>query len=196
MLNVSLLASTLVLPQLWIGDTPVPQPTAEEAGEEGDEPVQRLPRPREEYARIWETNIFKLYQEPPAKQVTPVAVKQPESDQETPKDVTQPPPPRPNKYVAAATCTFGSLAVYVRERDDPGSVPEKVEINQPVDDGTLVLVVPDGMVVQVSERHGSTTAMKYYFYPLGKDYSFQDRRELNAREYPEIQAQLDKALSG
>jgi hypothetical protein len=192
-LNVAMTATALVLPELKIDNRVVAQPTA---GEADAEATNNLPRAREEYARIWETNLFKLYQEPsptPPTDPKPIA-DAPKLDEGTKEAVVPPPPPRPNKAVVGVTSTEGKLAVFVRSRDDLGQAPEKVEINQEVDDGRLVLVVPQGMVVQVPERSGAASTLKYYFYPLGWEHSFQDRVELDARAHPEIQAQLNKAL--
>jgi len=198
-LNVTIEASALVLGELKIGNTVVAQPTAE-AGEDA-EPVERLPRARDEYARIWESNIFKLWQEPPPPPPREVATAEAPAPQSEPEPQYEPPPPsRPNKRIGATISMSGKLAVLILDCDDPGRPSEKVEINQPVDDGTLVLVIPGGnggMVVQVPERRG----VKYYFYPFGHDetgrqYTFADRREIDPRQDAQIQAELNKVLRG
>ena len=157
MLNATIEASALVLAELKIGNNVVAQPTAE-AGEDA-EPVERLPRTREEYARIWETNIFKLWQEPPPPPPPDVVAAEAPTPQPEPEPQYQEPPPpaRPNKRIGATISMSGKLAVLILDCDDPGKPCEKVEINQPVDDGTLVLVLPGGnggMVVQVPEQSG------------------------------------------
>lgn len=200
MLNATIEASALVLAELKIGNNVVAQPTAE-AGEDA-EPVERLPRTREEYARIWETNIFKLWQEPPPPPPPDVVAAEAPTPQPEPEPQYQEPPPpaRPNKRIGATISMSGKLAVLILDCDDPGKPCEKVEINQPVDDGTLVLVLPGGnggMVVQVPEQRG----LKYYFYPFGHDetgrqYTFADRREIDPRQDAEIQAELNKVLRG
>lgn len=190
-LNVSMLATALVLPEAKGLEQPV---VTDPATPTDPKTLGRLPRPAAEYAKVWDTNIFKLYQPPVAKAVSePKKPSTPRPAPETPKVAASPPAePRPNKKVVAVCCLHGKLMATLRDEDHRELPLEKVTINDPVDDGTLVLVVPQGMVVQVVEDRGATADIKYYFYRLGT--TFAERVELDPNEYPDIAQQLELVL--
>jgi len=186
-LAISFSASALVLPLIGgIESQPHPDPLAPPPQERG-----RLPRTPEEYSAIWQKNFFRPYQEPPR-----VATTQPATaplrvvDTSTP--APPPPPPRPRKSVVAVSARSGRLEVGVRDLDRREQPLEWYGINDPIDDGTLVLVNHGGIVVAVEENHGGRREYVYYFYKLGS--SFEERQRLDPGQHPEIQAQLEQVL--
>jgi hypothetical protein len=117
-----------------------------------------------------------------------------ETTAEVTKVESQPPrqPPRPNKKLVGTTSTNGELVAYVRNEGRRELPLERVGLNESIDDGTLVLVHPRGIVVQVEEQAGEAFAFRYYVYRLGTP--FTEREELNPEVYPGIREELDKAL--
>lgn len=150
----------------------------------------RLPRPREGYDEIAVRNIFRPWKPPPM-------IEQREESAEV-RVVDRKPEPsrlepsRPDKVLVGVTSTDRKLAAYVRDEERLELPPEKLRINDEVDDGTLVLVHPRGMVVQVERQRGSAFDYTYYLYKLGTRFS--ERVELDPEAYPEIQERLEEAL--
>jgi len=184
-LSVSVLAVALVLPEIkGLEGQETYQPGA-------GEPVEgpgRLPRMPQDYAAVWETNLFKQWVPEPVVAST-------EPPPAPPPKPVQPPPrvtPRPKKKVVGVEARAGELIAYVRDQENLSLATEAVRINQPVDDGTLVLVDPKGMVVQV-RGGGVGPDFKYYLYRLGR--TFEEREELSASAYPELMERLQNALS-
>jgi hypothetical protein len=189
-LNVNMLVVALVLPNaeidLGTGRRAVPQDaiaqTEPPAGALG-----RLPRPREEYDLVLAQNVMKEWQKPEA-----VAISTPPTTREAPTPVPLPhAPPRPNKKLVSVSSTHGRLEARIRDEDHKELPLELATINDPVDDGVLVLVYPRGMVVQVPPANGEGD-YKYYVYKLGD--TFANRVELDPEQYPDLAEQLELAL--
>ena len=66
-----------------------------------------------------------------------------------------------------------AVVIDQQQRD---KAPQKYGLDEQFDDGTLILILPKGVVVR--------TGGKDYFYPLGK--SFRDREEVSADTHPEV----------
>jgi hypothetical protein len=188
-LNITLTATALVLPEIK---------DVEQAAIERPEPVDeaqqgRLPRPSDEYAAVLDKNVFKLWT-PTRTTPTPPDPPPIANDGPEPGPVVVREEPPPNKTLIGVTSTDGVLTAYVRDDDRLDLEPERIHINEPVWDGTLVLVYPRGMVEQVpaEERDGSF-GYKYYVYDLGA--TFADRRELDPASEPELQRALELALA-
>jgi len=189
-LAISFSASALVLPLIGgIESQPHPDPLAPPPQERG-----RLPRTPQEYSTIWQKSLFRPYQEPPR-----VATSQPATaparvaETAVPAQPPPPPPaPRPRKGVVAVSARSGRLEVGVRDLDRREQPLEWYGINDPIDDGTLVLVNHRGIVVAVEENHGGRREYVYYFYKLGS--SFEERQRVDPQQHPEIQAQLEQVL--
>jgi hypothetical protein len=192
-LSMTITATTLVLPDL----RGIEVASGAEATEPDESVSGRLPSPAEEYAKVWDQNIFALYQPPP-----PVVAARPTEEDPPPVVVpdeqpapTAPPKPRPNKSVVGRASVDGKLVVHVRDDDNWSSPLEKVFINDPIDDGTLVLVHPHGIVVQVEEAGRQGPRWEYYFYPRNASGArFRDRVRLEPGLYPEIQRELEQAF--
>ena len=184
-LKVSLTAMALVLPEITNG----PPQSAIERVEPPPESLGRLPRDPTEYELVLTDNLFKEWQPKPTQVVTgppdppgPTGV----------KDPVKPPQPPSSKVLTATMCTFGKLEVLVRDEERLELPPERLGVNDPVDDGTLVLVYPGGMVVQVLSDEGEEFEYTYYVYERGR--SFSEREELDPVRYPELQRQLEEDL--
>ncbi len=177
-LKLTVSAITLVLPKLPGLEHPVMQEITEL--EDG-----RLLRKREEYNLILDKNLFMPYQEKPAAVAQDQPVTQP-SRPAVPATRPLPPPvdPRPGadqQFVRGTVSLDGEQVAYVvdeRQRDQP---PRQYHLDEPIDDGTLILIHPQGLVVRVRQPDGRTVD---YVYPLGA--SFRDREELDCEAHPEI----------
>lgn len=185
-LKVNISAVTLVLPKVEkIPHIVLPDPPPElETG--------RNLRPLAEYNYIFEKNLFLPYQEKPKAVVTesqPVAPKV--ADAGPPSPPPPPPPPvRPGAdqlFVRGSTRLNGEETAYVFDEREKAKPPTLYKVDQPIDDGKLIMIVPEGLVVRVEKPGGGQTD---YFYPLGK--SFKEREEINPEEYPEIIAALKR----
>ncbi|MFH1747566.1 MAG: hypothetical protein ABIG44_11035 [Planctomycetota bacterium] len=187
MLNINMTLTALVLPL----DPDLEQGIATETEYPPGEPG-RLPRESEEYDPIVATNIFQVWREQP-KQVVRTTTQQARevAVNDTPREI-EPPPSRPDKILIGVTSTNKQLIAYVRDNDRLDLPPAKLRVNDPIDDGTLMLVHPRGMVVQVQEQSSNDFEFKYYFYKLGT--LFSEREELDPDRFPEIHQQLELFL--
>ena len=188
-LKVSISAVTLVLPKLKGIDHPVlPEPPEELA-------TGRLQREREEYNDIFEKNPFKPY-EPPITVVKATENPTPTPTPVTPTPVTPPPPSRPGaeqKFVRATDSFDGEGLALVYDERDRAKKPTTYRAGDTIDDenGKVLIVLPEGIVVQITQPDGSVVD---YLYPLGKSY--KDREVLDPEEWPEIGAALAQQGSG
>jgi len=203
-LSIAMTLSTLVLPKAEDVDHPVfdlaalndPDPEAElvlvSAARLRQEDV-------DEYGEIAEKNMFRIY-EPPQRPESP---KRPDLPKEVVKTETPPPPPPPpppdprrnaDKFVlnGVGRVDDGPIA-YVTNSDEPGDPPEEYRLNDEIDDGRLVLIVAEGIVVRATPpTRGPRQPAKNYFYPLGG--TFEDREEVNPADHPQIERQLQVVL--
>ncbi len=179
-LNVS--AVTLVLPKLRGFDGPAETEIIELTG------GGRLQRERAAYNAILDRNPFMPYQEkalvvaPPPTQPT---------HEQAPVTPTAPPVVDPRvgadqKFVRVTTCLDGEPTAYVYDEQRRDQPPDKFFLDDRIDDGRLLLILPRGLVVRVGTQD--------YFYPLGK--SFKDREELDPDAQPEIWEALRQETVG
>ena len=82
--------------------------------------------------------------------------------------------------------------IFVRDERKLSEPPREVRLNEPLDDGTLVLIHRTGTVVRVMGRNPADPA-KLYFYALGK--RFTEREELSAGKNAEL-FQLEQGRRG
>jgi hypothetical protein len=81
---------------------------------------------------------------------------------------------------------------YVVDPDDPTEPPQEYRLNDEVDDGKLVLIVPEGMVVRVPPKSGQRQPPTHYFYPLGSN--FKEREEVDPSVHPQVSRLLQLVL--
>ncbi len=154
--------------------------------------VKRLRNQPDQYAQIARISPFEIWQPPPR----PVA-------KATPKHETkQPPKPKPkpvvdkrrdaDKWVIVGVANDGEPLAFVANSDDLTAPLREYRLNDRVDDGTLVLIVPEGIVVRTRKRIGGRYMTHDYFYEVGTN--FKQRVELRPTEYPEIHKLLKLAL--
>lgn len=175
-LNVSAVA--LVLPQLpMMGHPVLPDEIPER--ERG-----RLAEDLPAYKTIFERSLFVPY--------TPrVAAPQPAETTKPAHVAEVPPPPETSKpdpdaqkYVCGTTRLNGELIAYVLDEARRDQRPSEYRLDQPIHDGTLLLVVPEGIVVRANGKD--------YFYPLGK--KFAEREVLDADAHPEVWEAFQRAF--
>ena len=198
-LTVMLTLTTLVLPKV----DDVEHPTVDLAGledPESDTEFASLHRLREEdpdtYGEIADVNIFKPW-EPP--QVVKNEPRQVVKVPDRPSPPPPPPPPAPrlgaDKYVVTGVAeTPEGPVAYVINADDTLAPPTEYYLNDEIDDGKLVLIVPQGVVVRVlpEEKRGGASLAKNYFYALGSN--FKEREEVNPTDHPEVARLLRQVL--
>ncbi|MFN0135647.1 MAG: hypothetical protein ACKVS9_05955 [Phycisphaerae bacterium] len=148
-----------------------------------------------EYNEIAQVNWFKVYEPPPAPQPKQenVVVAPPPNVETKPVAAAPPPPPpapvRPNAAkmkVAAVVAYEGQPVAYVSDDSKLTEPLAEIRLNEPIDDGKLVLVDHSGVVVRVAGRTPQEPA-KNYFYPLGA--AFTQREELDPAKHADV-AQL------
>jgi hypothetical protein len=193
-LNITMTLSTLVLPKL----KGVEHPTIDLAAvndPEHEVVLASAARLGQEdplaYNEITQKNIFKIYEPPPPPPPPP-----PRETVVT-KPVERLPPVDPrrdaDKFVLSGVGQLveGPVA-YVINTDQPANAPVTHQLNDNIDDGKLVLVVPEGIVVRVAPKGGQRQPSKNYFYPLGSN--FKEREEVNPADHPEVARMLQLVL--
>jgi Tfp pilus assembly protein PilO len=197
-LDITMTLSTLVLPKVNGVDHPTIDLVAlnDPASDISfDVPLRLREDDPVAYNKIANVNLFKVYQPPPRKpepkpEPREVVKREPEP---TPK---LPPDPRrdADKYMVSGV---GQLPqgpiVYVLEVDNAMVPPQQYRLNDEIDDGKLVLIVPQGIVVRVTSEKGKRGVVRHYFYPLGA--TFKEREELDPAEHPEVARQLRLVLN-
>lgn len=179
-LRVIITATTLVLPRLKGLDVQH-LPDQWEPLETGQLRFDRVA-----YNDVFEKSLFKPYQ-PPRPKPEPVVVEQkpqPVVVEPKPDPVIPPPPVRPNAhnmFVRFTATLNGAPLTYVYDESNRGAPPEVLFHDDPIDDGTLLLINSRGLVVRVSDAGGTHAD---YFYPLGK--SFADREPLSPEAHPKV----------
>ncbi len=181
-LTVTITACTLVLPRID-GVQAVPNADPEE------DPNGLLQRDRLVYNTIFDKNIFRPYQPPPPPvtvkpvETQPVVVAPPKTE-----PVPPPPPVRPDApYLCARILDVrdGQPVVFVYDTREATKEPNEYKLDDPLDDGTLFMVVPGvkgGFVV--TAKDAATGVTKAYFYRLGE--TFDERKEVTAETHPEL----------
>ena len=188
LLRVNITAVTLVLPVI----KGVPHPVMETIGPTAD--AGPLGHELAAYNQIVDRNLFKPWEAPrpvapPPPPTTDVAV----GPQPPPPPPTPPPAnlrPNADKYKLVATTSLrGERMACVLDE----TVVERVEVkrfrlDEPVDDGTLVLVHPSGIVVRTVEGGHPTD----FFYRLGT--TFAERQQLDPVEHADVYEALEAEL--
>jgi len=181
-LDLDMTAVTLVLPKL----KDIEHPVMEEIDRQGD---GRLRRERVAYNKIVDWNLLRPYEEKKAVVVKPVKptnpVKPVDTKRTTPVVKVDPRKDADKQFLIGTTLLNGEHIAYIldeRKRDQP---PEQFGLDEPIDDGVLLLIHPRGLVIRVEEPNGRE---KDYFYRLGR--SFKEREALDPAVHPEIAAAL------
>jgi hypothetical protein len=181
-LKVSISAVTLVLPEIRDVEHPLMVDIIDSE--------RRVLRDREEYNVVFDKSVFVPHREKPIVVATSMA---PTTQRATPEPTPIPPVPvRPDAdrlFVCGTTRLNGELVAYVVDDRRPDQKPTKYHLDDPIDDGKLLLVHPRGLVVRVQRTDGGRTD---YFYRLGK--SFRDREELSPQDHPEVWEALELEL--
>lgn len=175
-LRLSVSAITLVLPRLAGLEHPVIEGAPEES-ERGRLAETDLAA----YNVLFEKNLFMPYREKPAVAAAPTPT------EPRPVAATPPaPPPRDPRegtehiFLRATVALEGEPIAFVADDRQPTQKPTEYRLDQAVDDGKLMFIHPEGMVVRVQEADG----VKDYFYRLGGN--FRERQLLNPDEHPEV----------
>lgn len=144
---------------------------------------------------IFSSNLFKLWAPPKPPPKPPVAKRD-----EPPRTTHTPPPPPPPPARADAdqfrllgtTSLNGELIAYIEDARNVVEPPREAHLNEQVDDGQLVLIEPDGIVVRTHARAGRAREYVYWFYALGA--TFDQRQRLTPAKYPQVYDRLQEIL--
>lgn len=131
------------------------------------------------YDEIADKNLFRPYQPTQAVVQAPPLESQP-VEQKPPVEPKNPREGADRQFVVCTTVVDWQPLVYVQDERQPDQPADKYRPDQKIDDGTLLLIHPKGLVVRVKEGGKD----KDYFYPLGE--SFLARTELRPEEQPEV----------
>ena len=186
-LNVS--AVTLVLPRMKEMEHPIMEAASAEL-EHG-----RLLRDLSDYNLVFNINPFMPY-----RKEDKIVLTTPEQPAPTPPVATAPspplqPPPPPTRVgadqqlVVCTTALNGQPLTYVLDKRSTETPVKKYFLDDEIDDGTLLLILPRGLVVAARQPDGRE---RNFFYPLGR--SFNDREEVNPDSHPEVEDALEKAF--
>lgn len=193
-ISATLVATTLVLPRLaGIESTPASDLT--------ELPDGRLRYALDDYQQIVARSLFNPYKPPPpVVQAPPTPEPAPEPP---PVDVVEAPPPPPSPpanprpdaefmTLVGTTVINGEPRAYVideRKAADPEGRMRVYTLDEPIDDGTLLLVHPKGIVVRVRGENGEA---QDYFYAIRhpKPLTFRERELISPTAHPEIAAAI------
>lgn len=135
------------------------------------------------YEQIVASNVFRQWRPPPPQ--PPPPTEPPPTHASGPP----PPPPRADWLVLVGTTGMDNVGVaYVRNPQAKDQPPTQHRVGERIDDGTLVLVHPLGMVVRVDPQPPGSGAPIDYFYPLGA--AFKERVPLDPAVHPEVAREL------
>jgi hypothetical protein len=184
-LNISAVA--LVLPRMKEMEHPIMDAASAEL-EHG-----RLLRDLSDYNLVFTINPFMPYrkEETIVKGPDPVSVP---TTQRNPDPPPPPPPPLPpvgrdQQIVVCTSALNGQPLTYVLDKRNTETPVKKYFLDDVIDDGTLLLILPRGLVVAARQPDGRD---RNFFYPLGR--SFSDREEVNPDSHPEVEDALEKAF--
>ena len=150
-----------------------------------------------EYSEIVKVNPFMIYYEPPPlprpdpPRVT--AVKPEAEKPETNPVVKADPRKNADKFKVVGTASDGEPLAYVIDERDLAEPPAEYRLNDDMDGGKLVLIIPEGVVVHSVEKVGRGERVKDYYYEIGT--TFADRVEVEPKEHAEIQKLLELVLN-
>lgn len=190
-LNVTINASTLVLPVL----KDVPGQRHGEFAQVAD--VPRLAR-EADLPKLYERNLFAKWTPKPPPPVEPTRPTTPRDGgrRSTPPPTQPPPDPRrdaQNYRLAICEALRGVPSATVYDTSKPEQPPAEYKVDDAVDDGTVVLIQPRGMVVRVQEEQDGASRTAYYFYEIGT--TFKDRAAITPESHPELAARLNLAAA-
>lgn len=183
-LTVNISALNLVLPQ---AGGKLRHPTMDEVVHL---PQGTLSREPEEYNAIFANNLFMPFRPRPTE--VKHEPNEPPRVAEGPRNPTPAPPPRvtrtpPPAALKAMGRVNGMLVAYVVDESNPEQPLTRYHLDEPIDDGTLILICAgEGVVVRVNEQGREVD----YFYPLGAH--FADRVELDAELHPKVWEALER----
>lgn len=193
---INLTATTLVIPPFKafkhnsLGDDPSAWP----------EGPLRLARDRDAYVAMASANQFTKWRPPPPPADPPVTSRPVASTapahESKPIVKIDPRKDADKKVVVGVTSLHGERYAYVRDDTSREGATERIRASEPLDDGTLLLIHPRGLVVRVirdnavssEDDESDITATIDYWYPLGK--SFKDREEFQPESHPEVALEL------
>lgn len=182
-LSIAMTVSTLVLPKL----KDIAHPSFDLAAlsnPEGEAQLVSAGRLRaDDYSDITRKNIFKLY-EPPRIAEAPKPREEP--PREAPKAPPPPPPPprRPDLVLQGVGQLPEGPVAYVVTAGKAIDPPHAYRLNDEVDGGRIVLIVPEGVVLRVAPRDQPGAEARNYFWPLGS--SSEQRVEVSPAEHPDV----------
>jgi Tfp pilus assembly protein PilO len=186
-LEINLTAAAMVLPE-------VPSTAAREY----DPNIEAAPRlvsaDPKVYDQLRQTNVFMKWQ-PPVKKppVKETPVKKPPVVEKPPVKETPPPPPppAPERTLVGVENFGGRYFAYVRDDVDLTLPLLQISIGDEFDDGELLFVDRDGVVVRGPEERThkpDEVAQIDWFYPLGETYD--NRTELTRGAYPRVYSEF------
>ncbi|MEW6250408.1 MAG: hypothetical protein AB1716_07160 [Planctomycetota bacterium] len=174
-LKLDLTAVTLVLPKQKDSPHPVLEdPTASEL-------AQRLSRERAAYNVIYENSPFRPWEPEPVKPPAPPPAAH-ATTRLTPPPVVDTRKDADKFFVRICGQVEGEPVTWIDDTRPEGEGFMMKFLDEDLDDGVLILIHTDGLVVRVTPPNGG--AIQDYFYPLGSSY--KDRVLLTADQYPEI----------
>ncbi len=202
-LGVTMTVSTLVLPNApdkKLAATPFdPEWTKDPEWKSRLEPYLDE---QTDFARVWQSNMFRLTEARERPKPPPVKVEKPVDVARNDKpEATEKPPPRPpvNRRPDAdqftligSTAEDGQPTAFVFDVRQAADPPLEFQLNDEFDDGHLVLIDPRCVVIRANERKPAG-GDKFYIYANGR--TFEERDKLTEQNYPEIWRLLQEVLA-
>lgn len=188
-LEISMTAAALVLPE-------IPNTTAQRFDPNMAED-NRIVFGKDLYEDLKKTNVFRKWTPPPPPKPKP---KEPEPEPKEPVKPTPappppppPPPPVPERTLVGVENFGGRYFAYVRDDADLTIPLTQISVGDGFDDGELLFVDRDGVVVRGPDKRSHKPAEEPqidWFYPLGQAYAerVQLTRASNPRVYAAFQA--------
>jgi hypothetical protein len=178
-LKVSISAMTLVLPKL---------PGVAHGEASDTKPTTKGWSESSVVAAVCKKNLFKPWQPPEVR----VATSQPKGPETHDVKVVEIVDPRKDadKLVVVGTVSLNDEpAALVRDDREKTQPVKEYYLDDEIDDGTLLLICPEGLVVEVQEGGAETK----YFYPLGAN--FASREVLSPESHPEVWQELQREFT-
>ncbi|MBN2447667.1 MAG: hypothetical protein JXO22_13115 [Phycisphaerae bacterium] len=178
-LDVTMTATALVLPRM----KDVPSAEYDPNGPKLD-PRLLYPDELSAYDALVSANVFKKWVKPvPPPPVRPVETPDEREDDEP--IVTPQRDPLPDKTLVKVEAVNGHYFAAVRDNGRLDLPPEEIALNGRIEDGVIVFVDRDGVVMRVQgpDETGVRVTTEY-FWPLGG--SLRDRVELDPNEHSDI----------
>jgi hypothetical protein len=179
-LKLSISAMTLVLPKL-------PGVTHGEASD--TRPTTKRGSESSVVQRVCDNNLFKPWQPPPAVVVNVPTTRETPATKPTTTVVVDPRRDADKLVVVGTVSLNDEPAALVRDDREKTQPVKEYYLDDEIDDGTLLLICPEGLVVEVQEGGGETK----YFYPLGAN--FASREVLSPESHPEVWQELQREFT-